>query len=625
MRENNSMVSRVRKAAKNGVRRILPILLLFFILSLTACGSKSDTETTAGTEPSSQAQQNGDPSKPAGTDDAVIDITIGSDPTGEASPYLETKDAKGTEASTEDVTKSGEDETSAPAESKPEETTPAETKPEETTAPEKIIAFENCNELVYATPRMTILNFRDKPSTSGKLLAQIPAGTPLQRTGRSDEWSRVIYNGQEGYVSANFVSTEAPIIDLFGEKLQVCDEELYTTDKLNFREIPSKDGKVIKVLNRAVKVHCTATGENWSRIVIGDQEGFVASQFLSKEEPAPLETQAPTPVVVNPEPQVIETPNEAGFTDCNEVIRVTTNLRMREGPNAVANVITVLNKGTEVQCTGKNDQWARVNYGGRTGYVSLEYVTTVGEAGTEQPNQPNQPATPTWSVGRITKKVTENGTLYTGNGGPLIAIDAGHQAKSNTETEPNGPDSTTMKAKVSAGTSGRATGLAESMLNLIVSIQLKDALLARGYNVLMIREAQEVDISNMQRAQRANASGAAIMVRVHANGSNDSNKAGAETLSPSKKNPYLSADIIASSELLSKCVIDAFCASTGAKNNNIYYTDTMTGINFSTIPTTTIEMGYMTNLAEDANMASPEYQVKMVVGIMNGLDLYFGR
>ena len=72
-------------------------------------------------------------------------------------------------------------------------------------------------------------------------------------------------------------------------------------------------------------------------------------------------------------------------------------------------------------------------------------------------------------------------------------------------------------------------------------------------------------------------------------------------------------------------MIDAFCVSTGAKNNNIYYTDTMTGINFSTIPTTTIEMGYMTNLAEDANMASPEYQVKMVVGIMNGLDLYFGR
>ncbi|MBO7514442.1 MAG: N-acetylmuramoyl-L-alanine amidase, partial [Lachnospiraceae bacterium] len=350
-----------------------------------------------------------------------------------------------------------------------------------------------------------------------------------------------------------------------------------------------------------------------------------SSKYLSKEEPAPLETQAPV-VVVDPQPPVIENPPESYFTECNEQIRVTTNLRMREGPNAAAGVIVVLNKGTEVLCTGKNDAWARVSYNGRTGYVSLDYVTTVGPAGPDQPvqPQPQQPAT-TWTIGKITRKETANGFLYTGNGGPLIAIDAGHQAKANNETEPNGPGSATMKKKVSAGTSGRVTRLAESQLDLIVSIQLKDALLARGYNVLMIRESQDVDISNMQRAQRANAAGAAVMVRVHANGSTDVNKTGAETLSPTKKNPYLSANIIAESERLSRCVIDAFCASSGAKNNNIYYTDTMTGINFSTIPTTTIEMGYMTNDTEDQLMFSADYQIKMVVGIMNGLDAYFGR
>ena len=621
MREDNSMVSRVKKAAKSGLRGILPILLLFFILTLTACGSKTTDTTTTEANPSSTTddkQPQSDPAKPEESAEPIVDVRLGTDPAGEDSPYLNSGEAGSQEATQEASAPNGEDETTASTESRPEET-----KPEETTAA-KLVVFENCSELVYATPRISLLNFREKPSTDGKILAKIPIGTPLQRTGRSDEWSRVVYEGQEGYVSADFVSTEAPIIDLFGEKVQVCDEEYYTTDKLNFREKPSKDGKVIKVLERAAKVHCTAYGENWSRIVVGDQEGFVATSFLSKEEPAPLETPAPQPVVVDPQPPIIETPSEAGFTDCNEQIRVNANLRMREGPNAVANVITVINKGTEVQCTGKNDQWARVNYGGRTGYVSLEYVTTVSGATTEQPEQPTQPTT-NWSTGKITRKETANGILYTGNGGPLIAIDAGHQAKSNTATEPNGPRSSTMKTKVSAGTSGRATGLAESMLNLIVSIQLRDALLARGYNVLMIREAQEVDISNMQRAQRANAAGAAVMVRVHANGSNDANKTGAETLSPSKKNPYLSADIISASERLSKCVIDAFCASTGAKNNNIYYTDTMTGINFSTIPTTTIEMGYMTNLTEDTNMASPDYQVKMVVGIMNGLDAYFGR
>jgi|GEM_PF-225277 len=615
MREMNSMVSRVKKAGKNRLCRFLPILLLFFVFTLTGCDAKQSTDiTTAATQTLAPNETSADATLPESTEKLNIEVSISTASAGDLMPSQSA--AKETTAPSEEgSTQSPEETGSVPEETKPAETQPTETQPAETEAPFKPIVFENCSEVVYTTPRL--LNFRETPDKNGKILERIPAGTALQRTGRSDSWSRVIYQAKEGFVSADYVTTEAPVIDLFGEKVQVCDEEYYTTDKLNFREKPSKDGTVIKVLDRAEKVRCTGFGENWSRIIYNDQEGFVSSKFLSKEKPEPIEV--PTEPATEPDTPPVITPSEPGFTDCNEQLRTTTNLRMREGPSTTANVITVLNNGTEVQCTGKSDKWARVLYKGRTGYVSLDYVTAAGETtpATEQKTS--------YTTGKLVRKETPNGILYTGNSGPLIAIDAGHQASGNSELEPNGPGSTTMKKKVSAGTSGRATGIAESVLDLIVSIQLKDALLARGYNVLMIREVQEVDISNMQRAVRASASGAAVMVRVHANGSSDPNKVGAETLAPTKNNPYLPADMIAECERLSKCVINAFCASTGAKNNNIYYTDTMTGINYSTVPTTTIEMGYMTNLAEDALMATPEYQIKMVVGIMNGLDAYFGR
>lgn len=206
----------------------------------------------------------------------------------------------------------------------------------------------------------------------------------------------------------------------------------------------------------------------------------------------------------------------------------------------------------------------------------------------------------------------------------VVAIDAGHQQKGNSQLEPIGPGAKTKKAKVAGGTTGSYTKVPEYKVTLQVSKKLQNELESRGYEVIMIREKNNVNISNAERAETANKSDADIFLRIHCNGSENTSVSGALTMCQTKKNPYNSA-LYKESRKLSEDILNSLCKKTNAKKRSIIETDTMSGINWCEIPVTIVEMGFMTNTQEDKLLTMDSYQDKLAAGMANGVDKYFGN
>jgi N-acetylmuramoyl-L-alanine amidase len=147
---------------------------------------------------------------------------------------------------------------------------------------------------------------------------------------------------------------------------------------------------------------------------------------------------------------------------------------------------------------------------------------------------------------------------------PVVVIDPGHDLRANLETEPIGPGSATRKIKDGGGTRGVATGIREADLVLDVSLRLRALLRRAGVGVKMTRtRTSGAGMGNVARARIANDAGAALFLRVHADGHPTSSAVrGSHVLVPALQRGWTD-DVYAASHRAATIVLDDLVASTG--------------------------------------------------------------
>jgi N-acetylmuramoyl-L-alanine amidase len=202
----------------------------------------------------------------------------------------------------------------------------------------------------------------------------------------------------------------------------------------------------------------------------------------------------------------------------------------------------------------------------------------------------------------------------------LICLDPGHGTPPaiGRQTEPIGPGSNVRKIKDGGGASG------EAEVALAIAKKTRTLLLQRGYRVAMTRTGSTFtggNGGNVARAQFCNRRHAALMLRIHADGSRDSTRHGLSTLYPAFHRGWTD-DIYTSSLRAARLVHRSSVAATGARDLGLRKRSDLTGFNWANVPAILVETGFMSNPPERRRLQSNSYQWKVARGFAAGVAAF---
>ena len=188
----------------------------------------------------------------------------------------------------------------------------------------------------------------------------------------------------------------------------------------------------------------------------------------------------------------------------------------------------------------------------------------------------------------------------------LVCLDPGHGTAPDVgrQREPIGPGSAQLKIKDPGGAAG------EAAVALAIARRARALLVSRGRRVAKTPDGGGYRGGNRERARFCNARGAALMLRIHADGSEVPRTRGFSTLVPALRRGWTD-DVHAASGRAGRLLQRELVAATGARDLGVAERSDLTGFNWADVPVVLVETGFLSNPRERALLRSTAYQQRL--------------
>ncbi len=239
------------------------------------------------------------------------------------------------------------------------------------------------------------LNVRKSKSTDSTIVARLAPGTAVEVLSHADSWTKIAFDGQEGYVRTAYLAFEDETIETpkyvqadaehpalarvdaaqtFIGTREVTYGKVNVQDRLYVRESPSDSAKLSFMLAAGTVVRVITKSDSWAFVSYGGRTGFVRKSYLTTGTVVELSG-------------VVTASGETDVDASDDVYAYVTSENgtpLRAQASNSGAILCEIGAGERASLIFQSTSWSQVRFGDQTGYVFNEDVFVGTVAGIDE-------------------------------------------------------------------------------------------------------------------------------------------------------------------------------------------------------------------------------------------------